>query len=228
MVVSINQPAYLPWLGYFDRIAKADVHIILDHVQFEKNSYVNRNKIRLKNGSCWLTIPLKTKGRFGSLAINNVEVDYSNDWQRKHLRSLLTNYVRAPYFDHHRKFFEYTYLKKANRLVEHIHELTAYLLEAFSIKTQILFSSELGVEGTKSALILNLCKSLGATTYLSGSLGRNYLDCACFENENINLIYQDYHHPIYAQTYLGFEPYMAAIDLLFNHGSDSLRILRGD
>jgi hypothetical protein len=228
MVVSINQPAYLPWLGYFDRIAKADVHIVLDHVQFEKNSYINRNRIRLKEGYCWLTVPVKTKGQFGNLAINNVEIAYLNNWQQKHLRSLLTNYVKAPYFTRHRKFFEHIYAKKTNRLVDQIQEITEYLLDAFSIKTQLFFSSELGVEGTKSVLILNLCKRIGATTYLSGPLGRDYLDYASFKNADIDLIYHDYRHPIYTQTYPGFEPFMAAIDLLFNHGNDSLRILRGD
>jgi hypothetical protein len=226
--VSINQPAYLPWLGYFDRIAKADVHIVLDHVQFEKNSYVNRNKIRLKEGSCWLTVPVKTRGRFGSLAINKLEIAYLHNWQQKHLRSLQTNYGRAPYFARHKSFFEDIYAKRPHCLIEQIQEITEYLLKAFSINTKLLFSSRLDVQGTKSGLILNICQRLGATTYLSGPLGREYLDAPSFENANIELIYQDYRHPIYTQTYPGFEPYMAAIDLLFNHGNDSLRILRGD
>lgn len=85
MIVSINQPAYLPWLGYFDRIARSDIHVVLDHVQFEKNSFTNRNKIRTKEGSAWLTIPLSTKGKFGNLEIRNLEFASHGGWEKKAL-----------------------------------------------------------------------------------------------------------------------------------------------
>ena len=74
MIVSINQPAYLPWLGYFHRIAVSDLHVVLDHVQFEKNSFTNRNKVRTASGTPWLTVPVRSKGRFGDLAINEVDI----------------------------------------------------------------------------------------------------------------------------------------------------------
>src|SRR5476651_588587 len=98
MRVSINQPAYLPWLGYFDRIAISDVHVVLDQVQFEKNSMTNRNKIRTSNGSSWLTVPIKTKGRFGDLSICDLEVDTSSNWRDKHWKAICQNYSRSPYF----------------------------------------------------------------------------------------------------------------------------------
>ncbi len=75
MLLSINQPAYLPWPGYFDRIARSDLHVVLDHVQFEKNSFINRNRILGANGPCWLTVPVRTKGRFGDLQIHEIEID---------------------------------------------------------------------------------------------------------------------------------------------------------
>lgn len=225
MVVSINQPAYLPWLGYFDRIARSQIHIVLDHVQFEKNSFTNRNKIRIKEGACWLTVPVKTKGRFGHLQINTVEIADINNWPQKHWQSLLTNYGKAPYFGQHRAFFEGVYAKRFERLIDLNRVITEYLLDAFSIGTRILYSSELPVEGTKSALVLNLCQQIGATSYLSGPLGRGYLVTDSFTAADITLDFHDYAHPVYSQVFPGFEPYMTAVDLLFNHGPDAKKIL---
>ena len=83
MIVSINQPSYLPWLGYFDRINRSDIHIVLDHVQFEKNSIINRNKIRTQNSWSWLTVPLKTKSKYGNLDIRNIEIQNTLQWKKK-------------------------------------------------------------------------------------------------------------------------------------------------
>ena len=100
MIISINQPAYLPWLGYFERIERSDIHIVLDHVQFEKNTFVNRNKIRTKDNVIWLTVPLSTKGKFGKLQINNLEIASQINWQRKHWQTIRTCFSRAKYFKH--------------------------------------------------------------------------------------------------------------------------------
>ena len=87
MILSINQPAYLPWLGYFDRIERSDVHVVLDHVQFEKNSFVNRNKIRNGNDWTWLTVPVETKGKFGALDIKNIKINNNINWKKKHWKT---------------------------------------------------------------------------------------------------------------------------------------------
>lgn len=225
MIVSINQPAYLPWLGYFHRIAASDLHIVLDHVQFEKNSFTNRNKIRTCGGWCWLTVPLKTSGRFGDLAIAQVEISTERRWAEKHWNSILLNYSKANYFREHADFFETIFSRPWERLNPLLREITTYLLDAFGISTKILFSSEINAFGRKSELVLELCRTVGATSYLSGSLGRNYLDEVAFEQAGIAVSYQEYHHPTYKQLYPGFEPYMGAIDLLFNCGPESLNVI---
>ena len=225
MLVSIGQPAYLPWLGYFDRIAKSDLHIVLDHVQFEKRSFTSRNKVRVKDGSCWLTVPVKTKGLFGVITIDKLEIVQDEDWARKHWQTLVLNYGKARYFNEHRNFFEEVYSRPHQLLASLMNEITTYLLATFQIKTKIFHSSELKVEGVKSDLILNLSKHVGATQYLSGPFGRDYLDHNSFTEVGIEILYHDYQHPTYSQYYPGFEPYMAAIDLLFNHGPESLNIL---
>src|SRR4051812_8168590 len=111
MVVSINQPAYLPWLGYFDRIARSDLHVVLDDVQFEKNSFVNRNKVRIKDGWCWLTVPVLTKGRFRDLPINRLEISSDRNWCHKHLETIRMNYARTDYFPAHAPFLTECYAR---------------------------------------------------------------------------------------------------------------------
>jgi hypothetical protein len=225
MIVSINQPAYLPWLGFFHRIAISDVHIVLDHVQFEKNSYTNRNKVRTKDGWCWLTVPLQTKGKFGSLYINQIEIADRKNWARKHWLTIQSNYKKTPYVEEHATFFEKLYSQQWESLSALLGKTTSCLLNSLGIKTPIIYSSEMNVKGEKDNLILNLCKSVGAKTYISGPFGRDYLRKNLFLESGINIIYHDYIHPVYAQAYPGFEPYMSIIDLLFNHGPKSLEIL---
>jgi len=225
MIVSINQPAYLPWLGYFHRIALSDTHVILDHVQFEKNSFINRNKIRAKEGWVLLTVPVETKGKFGSLPIHEVEIARNINWQKKHLTSIILNYRKAPFFNEYFPFLESVYSKKWNKLSQLLNEINLYLLKCLGINKKILYSSQLNVADRKSDLVLNICRQLEATTYFSGSLGRNYLQREKFDQHKISILFQDYQHPVYEQVYQGFEPFMSIIDLLFNHGKKSLEIL---
>lgn len=225
MIISINQPAYLPWLGYFHRIAISDLHIVLDHVQFEKNSFNNRNKVRTKEGWCWLTVSLRTKGKFGRLFINQLEISHNSRWAKKHWDTIRFNYAKAPYFAQHAPFFERVYSQRWDYLIDLMREITNYLLDAFQLKTPLLFSSEMEIEGKKGGLVLNICHAVGANVYISGPVGRNYLSEQLLQEAGIRVIYQDYNHPTYPQVYPGFEPYMSAIDLLFNCGPNSMEIL---
>lgn len=226
MIVSINQPAYLPWLGYFHRIAISDLHIVLDHVQFEKNSFVNRNKLRTGQGPVWLTVPVHTKGRFGNLPINQLEVDNTQGWAAKHWQTIRQNYAKAPHFAPAGAHFESVYAREWPRLADLMRETNEYISRtAFQIHTPVRFSSEMNVPGAKSELILNLCRSVGATVYLSGPLGRAYLEEDRFSEAGIVVRYHDYAHPVYPQNRPGFEPFMSALDLVFNCGDRSREIL---
>jgi hypothetical protein len=226
VIVSINQPAYLPWLGYFDRISASDLHIVLDHVQFEKNSFINRNKVRTSDGWTWLTVPVLTKGRFGELPILSVEVDNTKPWPAKHWATIRQSYAKCPHFAEYGSFFEHIYSRTWPQLAELARETTEYIArEAFGITTPMRRSSEMNPAGAKSELILNLCKSVGATVYLSGPLGRGYLDEGRFAEAGISVRYHDYVHPKYPQRHAGFEPFMSAVDVLFNCGRDSKSLL---
>ena len=227
MIVSINQPAYVPWLGYFHRIAASNLHIVLDHVQFEKNSFTNRNKIPTAGGYSWLTVPVRTSGRFGALPIAELEIETSSDWARKHWMTLSQRYAKARYFAEHAAFFESLYCQRWERLIDLCDRVTRYLLAAFDIRTELRRSSTMEPRGAKDEVILDLCRKAGATTYLSGALGRNYLRESLFAAAGIRVIYQDYQHPTYPWPGGAFQPYMAAVDLLFHHGPASREILMG-
>ncbi|HRX86544.1 MAG TPA: WbqC family protein [Phycisphaerae bacterium] len=227
MIVSIHQPAYLPWLGYFERIARSDVHVVLDHVQFEKNSFVNRNRVRTAEGACWLTVPVRTSGRFGALPIRELEIDGGSGWQKKHWRTIAQAYARAPYFAEHAAFFEGVFAQPWTHLAPLCEEIARYLLDAFGISTPRVFSSALPVAGAKDELVLNICRHLGAGTYLSGALGRDYLRVEAFADAGIDVVFQDYEHPVYPQGRGWFEPNLAAVDLLFHCGPASRDILMG-
>src|SRR6266851_6680171 len=119
MMISIMQPAYLPWLGYFHRIAISDLHIVLDHVEIDRNSktkFANRNKVRTKEGWSWLTVPLVSKGKTGELQLDKLEVDNSSNWRRKHWNTIESNYARANFIDDHRLFLATVYSREWTRL----------------------------------------------------------------------------------------------------------------
>ena len=225
MLLSINQPAYLPWLGYFERIHLSDIHVVLDHVQYEKNSMTNRNKVRTKQGWAWMTVPVKTKGSFGDLAINKLQVSNESSWTKKHFNTICGNYSKSKYFSQYIDFFEDVFNREWSHLNPLLKEITQYILRELNIQTKIIYSSELDFNENKNELLLKICEEFKATTYLSGPFGRDYLDTEIFTNAGVKLEYHDYEHPIYTQAYNGFESYMSIIDLLFNHGNNSLEIL---
>ena len=215
----------MPWLGYFDRIQKSDLHIVLDHVQFEKNSVANRNKVRTPEGWTWLTVPIRTKGRFGQLQIDKVEINQNLFWAKKHWRTIENNYSKASCFSKYSSELQDFYNRDWKTLGQLLDENRRYLLSELGIKKDIISSAELSPKKTKSELILELCKKVGATSYLSGPFGRDYLKVHEFNNAGIDLIFHDYAHPEYSQTYKGFEPNMSVLDLILNHGPESMEIL---
>jgi hypothetical protein len=224
MIVSVHQPQYLPWLGYFDKICKSDTFVFLDNVQYKEREFQNRNKIRTKDGWIWMTVPVISKGQ-GRQNISEVRIDNEIDWQRKHLGSIRSNYAQADFFDKYYQLIEGILAKKHDYLKDLNIEITRSILEELSIDTAISFESDLKITTISSARIVEICKKLSADTYLSGSGGRDYIDEQLFEEAGVKLVYQEYKHPEYKQCYDPFEPYMSIVDLLFNHGKASREIL---
>ena len=227
MIVSVHQPHYLPWLGYFDKMASSDAFVFLDMVQYKRREFQNRNKIRTGDGWVWLTVPVISKGRYNQ-RIYEVAIDNTINWQSSHWGKIKTDYDKAPYFKDYSDFFEEVYTNKWDRLTKLNIYVIKYLLACLDIDTPLYLESDLETKTQGTERIIQICKKLGADTYLSGVGGKVYLDEAKLARAGINLEYQDFHHPQYQQQYPGFEPYMSVIDLLFNHGKDSLKILRGE
>jgi len=226
MIVSIHQPHYLPWLGYFDKIDKADAFVLLDNVQFKKNEVQNRNKIKTAAGCQWLTVPVMHQ--FPQL-INQVEINNKERWQHKQQQALISNYKKAPYWSVLEAFFTDMFQSQWQTISQlNIHVVKKFV-EILGIKTPLHIASEMGnfPEDPDERLIA-ITKYFGADTYLAGSGGRNYMDVDKYERNSIKVLFQDYKHPVYDQLFGDFLPYMSVIDLIFNHGDESLRILRGN
>lgn len=226
MIVSIHQPQYLPWLGYFDKIDRSDIFVFLDDVQYKKNEWQNRNKIKTKKNWQWITLPVLYK--FGQ-KISEVLINNTVNWKRKHWTALLTNYSKAKYFKEYKDFFEDTYNRNWNYLVDINIDIISYLIGALGIRTQLVRASEFKLGGKGSAHLVDICKKLGADRYLSGMGGRDYLQLEEFEKSKIKVIFQDFQHPVYSQLYeknTGFISHMSIVDLLFNYGKDSLAVLK--
>ena len=224
MTVVIAQPENLPWLGYFDKMRHSDIFVFLDNVQFKRRYFENRNKIRTRDGWIWLTIPVIVKGKFEQ-KINEVMIDNTRDWRRKHWNSFVHAYQRAPHFKDYADFFEHTYKQDWQFLVDFNIRLCLFIAEAMSLKQEFKRASELKIGGRSTELLLNICRKLNARTYFSGKFGKNYLDESRFAEHNIGIVYQDFRHPTYNQLFKPFIPGMSAVDLLFNYGRMSREIL---
>jgi hypothetical protein len=225
MIVSIHQPNHLPYLGFFEKMAKSDIFILYDNTQFARYDigFQNRNRIRTKDGWIWLTVPIKHE--FGA-NINEIKIDNSKKWARKNWTSIMANYSKAKYFKEYKQPFEEIFSKTWETLADLNIAIIKKAAELLGIKTKILAASELIDLKTKSTdALVDLCKAAKATVYLSGRDGKEYLEHEKFDKEKIKVIYQDYKHPTYTQAYEGFKPYMCFLDLLFNQGPDSLKIL---
>jgi hypothetical protein len=230
MILSVHQPQYIPWLGYFHKIAKSDSFVFLDKVQYKPREFQNRNKIRTKEGWIWLSVPVLCKGRCRQI-IYDVLIDNSFPWARKHLMSLKSWYGNARFFNEHLAYFQELYSRSWERLADLSIDIIKYILKKLEIATPLYFESKLDIMHTKTDRIIEICKKLKADTYLSGVGAKEYLEEEKFSEARIKLIYQDFLHPLYRQQFCsseeGFMPYMSTLDLLFNEGPKSREILLG-
>jgi hypothetical protein len=228
MILSVHQPQYIPWLGYFDKIARSDAFVFLDQVQYKEREFQNRNKIRTDRGALWLTVPVISKG-LGRQKISDVLIDYDTDWRKQHLESLKTYYGRAKYFKKYIGFFEDLYDRKWERLGKLNVLIVRFMLKELGIDTPLYYESELGTTATKTERIIELCLKMKAETYLSGSGGRDYLEEEKFKQAGIELVYQSFEHPEYRQQFMRdkdhFLAHLSTVDLLFNEGPGSRKIL---
>ncbi len=226
MKLSAHQPQYLPWPGFFHKLAQSDTFVFLDSVQYKKREFQNRNKILSAKGPLWLTVPVITKGKYYQL-IKDVEIDNSVNWKKDHFGSLRANYSRAPYFKEHEAFFSSVYSKEWLKLAELNVYIIMYILNYLELPVKVLFESALAPEGLKTARLIELCKKTHASVYLSGQGAKDYLEEAGFKEAGLVLEYQQFEHPVYEQVFPGFVPRLSILDLLFNKGKESIKLIKG-
>lgn len=227
MNVTIHQPEHLPWLGLFHKISLSDVFLVLDNVQYRRRYFQNRNKIRTNKGWQWVIVPLEKDDR-DELLIKDAKVfNEESRWKKSNLETIRQNYSKAAYFKLYWDQFAEIYDRDYALLTDLNMALLRFVFAQLGINLQIKFASSLNVTGEKGELMFNLCAAMGARTYVSGISGREYLDLKKFKDNGIDVIIQEFHHPVYKQLHEPFLPCMSIIDLLFNHGPNSLDIING-
>lgn len=219
MIVSIHQPNYLPYLGFFDKMKRCDVFVIYDDAQFNKHDFQHRNKIRMHNGWKWLTVPVaKEEIQIKEIKIINDTQKNKPHWSDVHFREIRANYAKTDYFSIYENEIKKIYERKYEKLIDLNINLIKFLMNAFNIDVKIVYSSNFGIKTRSSQKNLDIVHVLGGDVYLSGPAGRDYLDVSLFEDSGIDVEFQDFKHPVYKQRYDGFIPNVSAIDALFNVG----------
>ena len=219
----VLQPGYLPWLGFFDQMRRADVFVYYDDVQFDKQGWRNRNRIKSPAGPHWLTVPVHREGM--GQRILDVEIDNRMPWARKHLGTLRQFYARAPFSRRYLPELEALLQRRWERIVDLDIAVVEMMCEWLGLQRPTARSSGLDIEGERSHRLLKLCQHFGASRYLSGDAAKDYLDVGLFARHGIEVEWQQYRHPIYPQQHGEFVPYLSALDLLLNCGDESAAIL---
>jgi len=222
--VAIVQSNYIPWKGYFDLIAAVDEFITYDEVQFTKNDWRNRNKIKTPKGVEWLTIPV---GQDIRRRVRDVELVDAR-WQEKHWKTLAANYARAPHFAELARVFQPLYLERRHT---HLSALNREFIEAIcrylGIKTSITNCWDYELVEGKSERLASLAMQAGAAEYVSGPSAKSYIDERTFSTRGIRLTWFDYTgYPEYPQLWGTFSHEVTILDLLFNCGKDAPRYMR--
>ncbi|MHC4662187.1 MAG: WbqC family protein [Planctomycetota bacterium] len=230
MMLTAHQPNYIPYLGFFEKISCADEFVIVDDTQFVKRGpfgWIHRNRIRTREGWTWLTVPVLTKGKY-TQAIRDVKINNALSWRRKHLKALEFNYRKAPYAEQNMEFFHELYSREFDYLIDLCIEIIRHGLSIFEIDVPVKVQSEIGASGKGTELVIDLCKKTGHTKYISGIHGRDYLDLDLCREAGVEIVFQEYEHPIYEQAQPGeFISDLSFVDCLFNVGPGAPKLMRG-
>jgi hypothetical protein len=225
MIVCIMQPTYLPWIGYFDLIDQSDAFVVLDTVAFSRQSWQQRNRIAAPQGPIWLTVPVR---RVPDQPIGEVEIDNGRPWRRKHWASIEMNYRRAPHWDSCAPALAPVYEREWMRLAELNLALIHCLCELSGVKGSFVLASQMPeAAGAREQRLVDICRALGADTYLSPLGALDYLQTSTgFAEAGIELRFQAYEHPTYPQATASFASHLSFLDALVNLGPSSASVMR--
>lgn len=214
MIVTIHQPNFFPYYGYFNKIKNSDIFVFLDNVTFSKNGFINRNTIKTEKGAVWITVPVVNKNIINT-EIKDVMIS-GDDWKTTHKQLINKNYKGSKNIEFFSSFLNDIY----TRSWDNLSKLNIYIIKNIcnyiNIDTEFVLASELKLKGKRTELLADICEELGADTYLSGVSGKNYLDEKIFLDKDIKIIYQKFKHPEYKQLHGDFIPNLSILDMLFN------------
>jgi hypothetical protein len=230
IILVAHQPECFPYLGNISKATMGDVYFLLDTVQFVKEHWQNKNRIRISGGQGWqwLSVPVKgVKKHF--IQTDKVEID-GDFWKKKHLKAIQLSYQRTPYFDEIFSEISAIYSNEHVLLVDFLLDIIYFAFRKFNINIPVYRTSELIklgyiIEGKKSDLVINMCRVVDADVFVFGRDGRTYIDKEVFLNNRIKFVFQEYLHPVYSQMHGEFLSHMSFFDLLFNYGPNAIKIL---
>ncbi len=225
-ILAAHQPVYLPDLAFFYKMAKADVFVLADDLQYSTHGNINRARIKSAAGAQWLTVPVLTHGRQGQ-RIREVEIANAFHWRQRHLKTLTVSYKKAAFFEKYIDFFEELYAKSWHRLFDLNQAAIEYLREALEIRTPMKWSSEMDIEAKGTARIIEMAHRLGCDAYLAEQRYESVLDPEAFAAAGLILIFVDEATQPYHQLFGDFIPGLSVVDLLMNEGDMARRILLG-
>lgn len=224
MIVGIHQPNFIPWIGYFYKIYKSDVFVLLNDVQFVKNGYADRNMIKTAQGTTYLKLPLEVKSHTANY--NEIRIKHELNWQEKQLKTILMNYKKAPFFEEIYDDVEYWFENTENKLDRFNASIIINISKKMGFQTEFRWSGDMNLTKKKTERLIDIIKLCGGNKYFSGSGGANYQDEERYRQEGISLIYTDFTYPQYPQLWKNFEKNLSILDLLFNCGyQESAKII---
>lgn len=225
MRLAAHPPSYLPFSAFFYKMFSSDILVLADDFQYTTHGLINRTKIKTSNGPNWLTVPVLTKGYSGQL-IRQVRIDVSQNWGKRHWRTLKVNYAYAPYFEKYAPFFETLYSREWTHLLDLNLQFIEYVRAEFDIARKFVLSSDLSLSGTGSRRLMEMLEKLGCDTYCTEVEFQQYLSVDEFRSRGFEVEFLAFSGPEYHQLFDSFTPGLSFVDLLFNEGDEALKIIR--
>ncbi len=222
MIVGIHQINFAPWLGYFNKVAKSDIFVLLDEVQFTFGETMNRNRVLDLSGNiCYLSVPCVKKDHLNK-KFSEIEISDAYDWQNKIKSFLKQVYGKFDFYEEVIDKLGFVFEKKYTKIIDVNLDLLHVFLDLLEIKTKLVFQKDIEYDRSKKKndLVLELCQAVGATTYLSGNGAKNYMDIQSFKDNDISVCFQTFNPPPYEQRLHkdSFVPGLSILDVLFNVG----------
>jgi len=228
MIVSAYQPYFAPFPGFFYKALRSDVLVVMDSVQFPQGTtWLTRNRFKNHQGTLWMTVPVWKKG-LGRQNINEVRICHEGQWKRKHLESLKTAYVKAPFFTDHTAFLENVFSEEHEKLADSNIAIIKYVLDQLEIPAEVVLLSDLDIKEKEPRLTTEICRKLGASRFIAQRGARQHLDEASLRNAGIEPVFFAPPSPVYPQLWGTFIPNLSVFDLLFTCGPQARAIIEGE